>query len=90
MAAVDRYVMKLESESSVFGVLRIFITYALQQFFDVENIANRDILKSTNEKESLNQRGLALAIICMTQSGIDQRLCRNVPFPAFSCKSKRY
>ena len=29
MAAVDRYVMKIESESSVFGVLRIFITYAL-------------------------------------------------------------
>ena len=43
MAAVDRYVMQLESESSVFGVLRIFITYALQQFFDVENMANRDI-----------------------------------------------
>ena len=29
MAAVDTYVMKIESESSMFGVLRIFITYAL-------------------------------------------------------------
>ena len=43
MAAVDRCIMKIESESSVFGVLRIFITYALHQSFDVENIANRDI-----------------------------------------------
>ena len=42
MAAVDTYVMKIESKSSVFGVLWTFITYALHQSFDVENIANRD------------------------------------------------
>ena len=39
---------------------------------------------NTKGKESLNQRGLALAFICITQSGIDQRLCRNVPCPPLS------
>ena len=38
MSSVDRCVMKIESECSVFAALHMLLTFALQQLFDDDTV----------------------------------------------------